>query len=107
MLELLCNALIGADDGVEGVADFSRDPNLRTRQADGEIPRLHCAEHVEQLIQVEFRTAIRRACAVSVVVLFSAGDARAYVHDKSPRDKRAKCISNSGSHPAQILANAT
>ncbi len=81
MLELLCNALIRVNDGVEGVADFSRDPYLRTGQANGEIPRLHCTEHIEQLIQIEFRAAIPCAGAVPIVVLFLAGDARVYVHD--------------------------
>ena len=28
LLELLCNALVGADDGVECVADLSGNPNL-------------------------------------------------------------------------------
>ncbi len=80
LLELLCNALICGNDGVECVADLARDPDLRTGQAHGKIARLHCAEHIKQLIQIEFRTALRRACNVPVI-LPSAGDACVYIHD--------------------------
>jgi len=85
--ELLGNALIRADDGVEGIADLSRDPDTRTGQTNGEITRLHCAKDVEQLVQIEFGTAIRRAGAMPILS-FSAGGGRVYIHDWSPRRQR-------------------
>ena len=64
MLELLRNALIGGDDGIEGVADLARHAGLRPGQAHGKIAGLHGMQRGQQLAQVEVGCAaglLRRA----------------------------------------------
>ena len=76
VLELLGDALIGGDDGIESIADLARDAGLRPRQTHREIAGLHRMQRVEQFVQIESGRC-RRNCGGNVPVgPFPAPDAR-------------------------------
>ena len=75
VLELLSDALVRGDDGIEGIADLARDARLRSRQTHREIAGLHRVQRVEQFVQIEIRRCGN--CARNVAIgLFLASDAR-------------------------------
>src|SRR5258708_36769527 len=53
MLELLRDALVRGDDGVEGIADLSRDADLMAGQPHRKVSGLHGMQRIEQLVLIE------------------------------------------------------
>jgi hypothetical protein len=82
VLELHCDALIGGHDGIERVADLSRDSDLRARQAHREIPGLHRLQRAEQFVQIEFPGFGSRNRRVPVRSFLTC-DARTWFHEIS------------------------
>ncbi len=59
VLELLRDALVGGDDGIEGIADFAGDAGLMSGQAHRKIAGLHGMQRVEQFMLIELRLRSR------------------------------------------------
>jgi hypothetical protein len=68
MLQLLRDALVGGDDGIEGVTNLAGDAGMRTRKRTEKSPNLHGMQRRQQLTQVEIgrRTAVQCGLSMSV-----------------------------------------
>src|SRR5450432_4793519 len=55
MLELLRDALVRGNDGVEGIADLACDPDLMAGQPHRKISGLHRVQRIQQLMLVKLR----------------------------------------------------
>ena len=71
VLELLRDALIRGDDGIEGIADFAGDAGLMARQPHGEVAGLHGVQRVQQFMLIKLRCS-RVAVTASFAQIFGA-----------------------------------
>ena len=83
-LQLARQALVGADDLVEGVGDLAGEPGLIARQADREIAVAYGLQRAQQLAQVQ----VGAFAAIGSVRLGQAPGTYLHLHQQTPEKLR-------------------